>query len=175
MWHWICGRSIFVGQERKRSRLRIAVLRLEPIPVDRSAIEPRRRARLQSRPLQPQGPVADHQGALLGPRRFAHSCTSSLQHGRVHSEMCPSLQLQRSCEVSDHLAGRPRDTPTLINRQAQPLRPAECGDWARSRATRAFARGTASCRIARAATRPPDRDWCSAAGTECRPRRSVRP
>ena len=45
-----------LGQERERRGLGIAGLRLELRPVDGAAVQPRRRAGLQARPLQAQGP-----------------------------------------------------------------------------------------------------------------------
>src|SRR5262249_1320592 len=60
------------GLERKRHRIRIARLTLEPLVVDRPAVESRRRSSLQPPGVEPDAPNAvrkPHRGRLSGATR----------------------------------------------------------------------------------------------------------
>ena len=53
MWQGSCGAVIAVGQRGEEFGLGIAVLDLEPLPVDRRAVEARRRPGLEPREGEP--------------------------------------------------------------------------------------------------------------------------
>ena len=97
MWHWICFRSMLLGQEGEGSRNGVAVLGLEAGPIDGAGVEPRRSAGLEARPLQAQSPELVAQ--KLG-RSFAIAAAAVLLLADV------GQAVQEGAGRDDHGAGR---------------------------------------------------------------------
>ena len=165
-----------IGQEREGRRRVVAGLRLEPGPVDRAAVEPRRRAGLQPAQRKPAAARASATGRATAPRRPGRPGSSPRRYGSGRGETC-------------RWSARPARPRAAARRRARPRRPGRARRAAdprpRPRRSRGRASRPSSSAIAPAielavglgarARAPPGPCCGSACGTGCRRGRSPGP
>ena len=167
-----------LGQERKGRRNGIPRLFFEAGPLNCPPVQPGRRTGFQPGPLQPKvlswAPRVFEGASPLRPQAFFCSPICAKPFRKV-----PVVTTTASANRSRPSFSR---TPTIrrlpsrsVRRGIRLPRPAISANWVRFRATAASGSDTASCRTAPWATKRPVHGWCSTAGTESPPRRSVRP